>query len=59
MEDNFALRYVLKHPGVNSLVELVPSRALRRWLGDYSYLMHIISSLPGVVHGRFLVKYYT
>jgi hypothetical protein len=25
MEDNFALRYVLKHPGVNSRAELVPS----------------------------------
>jgi hypothetical protein len=25
MEDNFAFRYVLKHPGVNSRVELVPS----------------------------------
>jgi hypothetical protein len=25
MEDNFALRYVLKHPGVKSRVELVPS----------------------------------
>jgi hypothetical protein len=40
MEDNFALRYVLKHPGVNSRAELVPSPranarngALRRWLG--------------------------
>jgi hypothetical protein len=35
MEDNFALRYVLKHPGVNSRAELVPSRgASRRRLGD-------------------------
>jgi hypothetical protein len=35
MEDNFALRYVLKHPGVNSRVELVPSHgASRRRLGD-------------------------
>ena len=41
MEDNFALRYVLKHPGVNSRAELVPSPrayagngASRRWLGD-------------------------
>jgi hypothetical protein len=25
MEGNFALRYVLKHPGVNSRAELVPS----------------------------------
>ena len=28
MEDNFALRYVLKHPGVNSQAELVPSPGL-------------------------------
>jgi hypothetical protein len=41
MEDNFALRYVLKPPGVNSRAELVPSPraytrngASRRWLGD-------------------------
>jgi hypothetical protein len=35
MEDNFALRYVLKHPGVNSRAELVPSHgASRRRLGD-------------------------
>jgi hypothetical protein len=39
MEDNFALRYVLKHPGVNSRAELVPSHgALRRRLGDKNYL---------------------
>jgi hypothetical protein len=25
MEDNFALRYVLKQPGVNSRAELIPS----------------------------------
>jgi hypothetical protein len=25
MDDNFTLRYVLKHPGVNSWAELVPS----------------------------------
>jgi hypothetical protein len=36
MEDNFALRYVLKHPGVNSRAELVPSHGVsRRRLGDY------------------------
>jgi hypothetical protein len=36
MEDNFALRYVLKHPGVNSRAELVPSHdASRRRLGEY------------------------
>ena len=35
MEDNFALRYVFKHPGVNSRAELVPSHdASRRRLGD-------------------------
>jgi hypothetical protein len=35
MEDNFALRYVLKHPGVNSRAELVPSHgASRRRLGN-------------------------
>jgi hypothetical protein len=35
MEDNFALRYVFKHPGVNSRAELVPSHgAPRRRLGD-------------------------
>jgi hypothetical protein len=41
MEDNFALRYVLKHPGVNSRAELVPSHgASRRRLGD-NLLMYI------------------
>jgi hypothetical protein len=30
MEDNFALRYVLKHPGVNSRAELVPSHGASR-----------------------------
>jgi hypothetical protein len=36
MEDNFALRYVLQHPGVNSRAELVPSHgASRRRHGDY------------------------
>ena len=35
MEDNFALRYVFKHPGVNSRTELVPLHgAPRRRLGD-------------------------
>ena len=41
MEDNFALCYVFKRPGVNSLAELVPSPrayarngASRRWLGN-------------------------
>jgi hypothetical protein len=35
MEDNFALRYVFKHPGVISRGELVPSHgAPRRRLGD-------------------------
>jgi hypothetical protein len=32
MEDNFALRYVFKHPGVNRRAELVPSPRGR--LGD-------------------------
>ena len=35
MENNFALRYVFKHPGVNSRAELVPSHgASRRRLGE-------------------------
>jgi hypothetical protein len=35
MEDNFALRYVFKHTGVNSRAELVPSHgAPPRRLGD-------------------------
>jgi hypothetical protein len=39
MEDNFALRYVLKYPGVNSWAELVPSpltpgTALRAVIGS-------------------------
>ena len=38
MEDNFALRYVLKHPDVNSRAELVPSHgAKRRRLGDKTF----------------------
>jgi hypothetical protein len=45
MEDNFALRYVIKHPGINSRAELVPARAYarngasRRWLGDVTIIL--------------------
>jgi hypothetical protein len=42
MEDNFALRYVLKHPGVNSRAELEP----RRRLGDNKYTYREVS--PGL-----------
>jgi hypothetical protein len=42
MEDNFALRYVFKHPGVNSRAELVPSHgASRRLLGDKNWSLSV------------------
>jgi hypothetical protein len=47
MEDNFALRYVLKHPGVNSRAELVP----RRRLGDNKYTYRVGESGIGHTEG--------